>query len=224
MEYLPGLNLAELVDRYGPLPPARAVYLARQVCGALREAHAAGLVHRDIKPGNVVVGRFGGRHDVAKLLDFGLVRSLDDGGPQSHLTHEGALLGTPDYMAPEQAFGRGVDARTDLYSLGALLYYLLAGRPPFRGTTVPDVLDAHRHRPVPPLAAHAPGVPGDLEAVVLRCLAKDPDARHPDAESLDRALAACRCHGLWGEEQAEAWWRAHGGADGPSGDTHPEKT
>jgi eukaryotic-like serine/threonine-protein kinase len=221
MEYLPGLNLAELVARHGPLPPARTVYLARQVCGALREAHDAGLVHRDIKPGNVIVGRFGGRHDVAKLLDFGLVRSLDGGGPQSRLTHEGALLGTPDYMAPEQAFGGVVDARSDLYSLGALLYYLLAGRPPFLGATVMDVLDAHRHRRVPPLAGLAPGVPDDLEAVVLRCLAKDPAARLPDAASLDRALASCRCPGPWGEEQAEAWWRAHGVADGPSGDTGP---
>jgi serine/threonine-protein kinase len=226
MEYLPGLNLAELVARHGPLPPARAVYLSRQVCGALREAHAVGLVHRDIKPGNVIVGHFGGRYDVAKLLDFGLVRSLDGGGPQSHLTHEGALLGTPDYMAPEQAFGRGVDARSDLYSLGALLYFLLAGRPPFRGPTVLDVLDAHRHRPVPPLSGGAPGVPDDLEAVVLRCLAKDPAARYADAATLDRALAACCCDGLWGEEQAGAWWRAHSDADidGAPSDTSPEKT
>ncbi len=221
MEYLPGRDLAELVARHGPLPPARAVYVARQVCAALREAHAVGLVHRDIKPGNVIVGRFGGRHDAAKLLDFGLVRSLDGGETQSHLTHEGALLGTPDYMAPEQAFGRAVDARTDLYSLGALLYFLLAGRPPFRGTVL-EVLDAHRHRPVPPLSALAPGVPEDLEAVVLRCLAKDPGARPPDAESLDRSLAACRCHGLWGEEQAEAWWRSHGETDGASGDTRDD--
>src|SRR5262245_66656595 len=106
MEYLPGLTLQELVDRHGPLPPARAVHLLRQVCGALGEAHAAGLVHRDLKPSNVIVGPRGGRADVAKLLDFGLVRSLGAGPDDTRLTQEGAIAGTPAYMAPEQADGK----------------------------------------------------------------------------------------------------------------------
>src|SRR5207244_11411010 len=104
MEYLPGLSLAELVERHGPLPPARVVYLLRQVCGALREAHAAGLIHRDIKPSNIIAARRGGMDDVAKLLDFGLVRPAAT-KHAAHLTEEGQILGTPLFMAPEQATG-----------------------------------------------------------------------------------------------------------------------
>src|SRR5262245_54788279 len=110
MEYLPGLTLQELVDRHGPLPPARAVHLLRQVCGALQEAHAAGLVHRDLKPSNVIVGERGGRADVAKLLDFGLVRERARPAGEDRLTQEGVIAGTPAYMSPEQAAGRGAPA------------------------------------------------------------------------------------------------------------------
>src|SRR5262249_57699034 len=104
MEYLPGLNLAELVERHGPLPPGRAVYLLRQVCGALREAHAAGLIHRDIKPSNIIAARRGGQDDVAKLLDFGLVRP-SAAARAAQVSGDGRILGTPLYMAPEQARG-----------------------------------------------------------------------------------------------------------------------
>ena len=131
MEYLPGLSLAELVERHGPLPPGRAVYLLRQVCGALREAHAAGLIHRDIKPSNIFAARRGGMDDVAKLLDFGLVLPAATAGAP-HLSGEGQILGTPLFMSPEQATGgRELDERSDIYSLGAVAYYLLTGRPPF---------------------------------------------------------------------------------------------
>src|SRR5262249_25080736 len=117
MEYLPGLNLDELVTREGPLPPERAVHLLRQLCGALAEAHGAGLIHRDIKPGNIIVGEGGGRHDLAKLLDFGLVRSVVRGHSETRLTQDGALAGTPAFMSPEQAAGRqDLDARSDIYS------------------------------------------------------------------------------------------------------------
>jgi eukaryotic-like serine/threonine-protein kinase len=131
MEYLPGLSLAELVERHGPLPPARAVYLLRQVCSALREAHAGGLIHRDVKPSNIFAARRGGMDDVAKLLDFGLVRPVAK--PRAaHLSGEGQILGTPLFMSPEQATGGGdADERSDIYSLGAVAYYLLTGRPPF---------------------------------------------------------------------------------------------
>jgi serine/threonine-protein kinase len=136
MEYLPGLNLDELVKQHGPLPAARAIHLLRQVCGALAEAHAIGLVHRDIKPGNVLACQRGGRHDVAKLLDFGLVQThtLAGGGAEaSRLTQTGAIAGTPAYMSPEQAAGKAdLDARSDIYSLGAVAYFLLTGRPPLR--------------------------------------------------------------------------------------------
>ncbi|MFO0851344.1 MAG: protein kinase [Gemmataceae bacterium] len=187
MEYLNGPTLSDLVERGGPLPPGRAVRLLRQVCGALREAHGLGLVHRDIKPGNVIVCEHGGQPDVAKLLDFGLVRT---GGPaDAGLTGVGLVMGTPDYMAPEQALGLPADARTDLYSLGAVAYFLLAGRPPFRCATVLDTLHAHARLPVEPLGAVAPNVPADLAAVVMRCLEKDPGRRPPDAASLDADLA-----------------------------------
>ncbi|HYT93416.1 MAG TPA: serine/threonine-protein kinase [Gemmataceae bacterium] len=207
MEYLPGLDLDDLVAHYGPLPPARAVHFLRQLCGALQEAHAAGLVHRDIKPGNVLVCRHGGLHDVAKLLDFGLVRAAGarDDDP-SRLTAKGAVLGTPAYMAPEQARGaEAVDARSDLYSLGALGYFLLAGRPPFQGGTALEVMLAHVQEAVPPLA----NAPADLEAVLRRCLAKAPAERFPDARSLDEALAGCACAGEWTEARAWAWWQQH---------------
>ncbi len=130
MEYLPGMSLHDLVRRYGPLPPERVVYLLRQVCQALQEAHDAGLVHRDIKPSNIFAARRGGRDDVAKLLDFGLVRPLRavDAADDSAV----GLVGTPAFMSPEQVIGDAeVDARSDIYSLGAVAYYLLTGQPPF---------------------------------------------------------------------------------------------
>ncbi len=118
MEYLPGLNLDDLVRRHGPLPPELAVHLLLQVCGALHEAHAACLIHRDIKPSNVIACERGGLHDVAKLLDFGLVRS-HTAGDEANLTQEGAIAGTPAYMSPEQADGKkALDGRSDIYSLG----------------------------------------------------------------------------------------------------------
>jgi serine/threonine-protein kinase len=202
MEYLPGLSLDELVTCYGPLPPARAVHFLRQLCDALREAHAAGLIHRDIKPGNGMACEPGGLCDVVKLLDFGLARPPDGGGAGTRLTQEGLIVGTPDFMSPEQARGEALDARSDLYSLGALAYFLLAGRPPFEGRSVLETLTAHLHQPPPELT----GAPADLAAVVRRCLAKNAADRYPDAESLGRALAACACAGGWTEEQARAWW------------------
>src|SRR5262249_12038250 len=172
MEYLPGLSLEELVKRHGPLPPERVAHLLRQVCGALEEAHAAGLTHRDIKPGNVIICARGGLCDVAKLLDFGLGRAHGLDGDGQRLTQGGALAGTPGYMAPEQAGGRAdVDGRSDLYSLGAVAYFLLTGQPPFVRATAVQTLAAHLGEPVVPPDRHRPEVPADLQAVVLRCLA-----------------------------------------------------
>jgi eukaryotic-like serine/threonine-protein kinase len=213
MEYLPGLTLEQLVKDGGPLLPARAIHLLRQVCAALREAHAVGLIHRDIKPGNVMVCERGGAHDTAKLLDFGLVIPL--GGPESEkLTQEGAITGTPAYMSPEQAGGRGeVDARSDIYSLGALAYFLLTGQPPFSGRSGVGTLAAHLYESPAALTTHRPDVPTDLEAVVIRCLAKGPADRFPDVRSLGEALAACDAARRWTEQDAADWWRlkAHSG-------------
>ena len=208
MEYLPGLSLEELVERHGPLPPGRAVHLLRQVCRALRLAHAEGLIHRDIKPSNVIVAGSGGIEDQAKLLDFGLVLPPAGSGAPG-LTREGQVLGTPLFMAPEQATGdgRAVDGRSDLYALGAVAYYLLTGRPPFEGDDGIAVLIAHARDPVVPPSRVRPDIPEDLERVVLRCLAKDPAERFADAEGLERALGECACSGDWGQEHAARWWR-----------------
>ncbi len=208
MEYLPGLNLEQLVARYGPVPAARAVHFLRQVCGALREAHGIGLFHRDIKPSNIIACERGGVHDVAKLLDFGLVQGALHGDGADRLTILGTVLGSPPYMSPEQAAGKTeVDARADVYSLGAVGYYLLTGQPPFVRETAMATLLAHAYEPVTPPSEVRPGVPADLEAVVLLCLAKKPDERYADVISLEKALAACAAAGEWDEEQARQWWQ-----------------
>ena len=208
MEYLPGLSLEQLVGENGPLPPDRVVHLLRQVCGALQEAHAAGLIHRDIKPGNILICERGGRHDVAKLLDFGLVQvhGLED--PERKLTEHGAIAGTPAYMSPEQAAGTAeLDGRSDIYSLGAVAYFLLTGRPPFVRQTAMQTLAAHIYESASKLDRQA-NVPADLENAVLRCLEKKPARRFPDADSLEQALAQCGCAGCWTRERASAWWQS----------------
>jgi serine/threonine protein kinase len=192
MEYLPGPNLEQLVKREGPLPPARAVRLLRQLCGALREAHAAGLVHSDIKPSNIIVCERGGQSDVPKLLDFGLVAV-----PDAHtvvLTEQYQVLGTPKFMSAEQAAGlTDLDARSDLYSLGVTAYFMLAGKPPFERATPNLVFAAHLRDTATPLHMLRNDVPADLSAVIDRCLEKEPNQRYPDAASLEIALAGCQC-------------------------------
>jgi serine/threonine-protein kinase len=211
MEYLPGLSLEEVVKRHGPLPPERAVHLLRQVCGALREAHGLGLIHRDIKPSNVMVCQFADRADVAKLLDFGLVLSVERDDRAAKLTETGIILGTPQYMSPEQAQGEvDLGPGCDVYSLGATAYYLLTGQPPFVGKTVLEALVARLSFPVRPPSQARPGIPADLEEVVLRCLARQPSHRYPDAGSMEAALARCQCAGLWTPEHAASWWQTSG--------------
>jgi serine/threonine-protein kinase len=207
MEYLDGPTLEELVRQAGPLPPGRAVYLLRQLCGALAEAHAAALVHRDLKPGNVIVATLGGQRDVAKLLDFGLVQDLS-ADAADRLTRTGTVLGTPAYMSPEQAAGEpAVDARGDMYGLGAFAFFALTGRPPFQGKTLGQLLAAHRSEAPPALTDLRPDVPADLAAVIARCLAKDPHDRFQSAADLDRALAQCACAAEWSAERAAEWWQ-----------------
>ena len=207
MEYLPGLNLEQLVERYGPLCPERAIHFLGQTADALAEAHRRGLIHRDIKPSNIHAARRGGVDDVAKLLDFGLVKPAAAPG-DAGLTREGVLVGTPYYMPPEQATGSGEpDARSDIYALGAVGYFLLTGRPPFIGKDPLEIIIAHVSDPVEPLAKHRAGVPDDLEQVVLTCLAKQPEERYASADELFRALGACALAGAWTRERAAAWWR-----------------
>lgn len=207
MEYLPGLSIADLVNRHGPLPPERVVYLLEQVCDALHEAHALGLVHRDIKPANIFAAQRGGVFDVAKVLDFGLVKTA--AREPLHLTQEGTITGSPLFMSPEQALGEDEpDARSDIYSLGAVAYFMLTGRPPFDAERPILVLMAHAKEPPAPPSQWRPEVPNDLEQVVLRCLAKRPDERFPDVQSLQAALAACQVSGRWTRADAAQWWQA----------------
>ncbi len=208
MELLPGMSLEDLVEKYGPLPPERVVHLLRQVCGALQEAHSVGLIHRDIKPANIFVAQRGGVYDVAKLLDFGLVKERAD-KPESGTARNGSFSGTPLFMSPEQAAAyEDVDGRADIYSLGAVAYYLLTGQPPFTGKNMLELLAALWNTDVPPLSQVKPGIPADLEQIILKCLAKLPSDRHADAASLMLALGSCSVATGWGPEHAANWWKS----------------
>ncbi|MGD9720147.1 MAG: serine/threonine-protein kinase [Pirellulales bacterium] len=209
MEYLAGLSLAELVSRHGPLPAARAVHLLRQVCGALREAHAIGLVHRDIKPANILVCQAGGMYDVAKLLDFGLAR-MNIGNEGASLTGIGTIAGTPAFMSPEQAAGGNeVDPRSDVYSLGAVAYFLLTGRPPFVHPTPVQTMAAHLSEPIVSPRALNPEISAEIALVVVRCLEKDAEQRFADVEAVAEALDGCPGSSGWTRKQAADWWTIH---------------
>jgi serine/threonine-protein kinase len=189
MEYLEGRSLSDELKRSGRIPPERAIHIAKQVCRALREAHALGVVHRDMKPGNVFLVKQDDDDDFAKVLDFGLVKETSSGEGQDY-TQIGQIMGSPRYMAPEQVQGKPVDARTDIYSLGVMLYAMLAGKPPFDKATELATMMAQVSDPPPPLASVAPDValPPGLDAVVMKCLAKKPDDRFASMEELVTAL------------------------------------
>ncbi|MFO0845149.1 MAG: serine/threonine-protein kinase [Gemmataceae bacterium] len=207
MEYLDGLNLDALVARHGPLPAGRAIHFLRQVCEALREAHGVGLMHRDIKPSNVMACKRGGVFDVTKLLDFGLVQQMKPSAESLKLTVAGVVLGSPPYMSPEQAMGRrDVDARSDIYSLGGVGYYLLTGQPPFPRETAMEMMLAHAYEAPSPPSRLRPDLPDDVQAVILRCLSKKPEDRYASVEELRRALDACADADAWGDELAAVWW------------------
>ncbi len=211
MEYLRGLTLDAVVARFGPLHENRVAHVLRQVCGSLAEAHEAGLIHRDIKPQNIMLCHRGGVPDMVKVLDFGLVKESDDAAPQ--LTRDGASVGTPLYMAPEVASQSGViDARADIYSLGVVAYYLLTGEQPFVGTNAREVMRRHiEERPVPPSEKLGRPINDVLESVVLRCLAKLPGSRPQSARELESMLSDVIVPSLdpWTEIEADAWWRDH---------------
>jgi eukaryotic-like serine/threonine-protein kinase len=221
MEFVDGLNLSELVDRYGPLPPSRVIYLLRQACGSLAEAHAMGLIHRDIKPGNLMLTQQAGLFDVVKVLDFGVVHVGPAEG-DDRLTQTGLLVGTPGYMSPEQAAGVA-DVRTDIYGLGAVGYFLLSRRAPFGGRGMQQIRTSLLEEPTP-LHNLRPDVPSDLEAVIARCLRRDPEARFADIGQLEQALAACDCAAAWNSEEAAAWWRVAGVPAKPAPEPTSEET
>jgi serine/threonine protein kinase len=189
--------------------PGRVIYLLTQACDALREAHDAGLIHRDIKPANLMAAYRGGHHDVVKLLDFGLVKTLSE-TDSAHVSQEGFVVGSPLYMAPEQIMRDHLpDRRTDIYGLGAVAYFMLTGRAPFVADNAMAVMIAHARDPVTPPTQIRPDVPADLERVVLRCLAKNPDDRYPDTAALAEALESCADALSWSPEIATAWWHAN---------------
>jgi len=206
MEHLHGCNLSQVVRKHGPMPEERVIFILRQVCSALREAAAHGLVHRDIKPSNIFLAHVGERFDVVKLLDFGLVRPLNsDNRPE--LANSDQLQGSPRYMCPEQAKGQSPDSRGDLYSLGATACYLFAGRPPFDLQNVPQLVIAHATQPPPSFDDIGVEASAELEAIVLKCLQKDPNDRFSDPDEMLKALEDLPNARSWTWAKAEEWWQ-----------------
>ncbi|QDV58318.1 serine/threonine protein kinase [Rosistilla oblonga] len=212
MEYLPGLTMEQVVKMHGPMPASRAAFLLSQVCDALVEAHGESLVHRDVKPANIFVAHRGGVSDVAKLLDFGLVKPMTQ-NDNLDLTRDGTVTGSPLYLSPEQALGDTPDHRSDIYSLGAVAYFLLTGQPPFEGSTPMKILLAQANeQPIPP-SELVDDVPADLEEIVLRCLQKDRNNRFADVQELGDAIRQCSAGDLWDRNQAKRWWKSNGCPD-----------
>ena len=217
MELLDGPSFEQLVERFGPVSPARAIALIRQACESLAEAHARGLVHRDIKPSNLVASRLGLQVDFVKVLDFGLVK-FDPHSTQyqATLTAPEIATGTPAFMAPEAALGeKTADHRVDIYSLGCVLYWLLTGRLVFESESPLRMMQQHiMDPPLPPSKRTELTVPPALDDVVMRCLAKKADDRPSSALELSRMLNDIRHEPRWNAEQARVWWDKHLPHDG----------
>ena len=212
MELLDGLDLETIVTTGGPLTNARAIRFARQVCGSLAEAHDLGIVHRDVKPANLFVTQIGDEFDFVKVLDFGVahvareqtIAPTEQSEPEAG--GDGAVVGTPAYLSPEMVTGDPVDARSDLYSLGAVLYFMVTGSPLFPDKSFRDTLLAHAmHDPLPP-SARTDDVAPDLERIILKCLAKQPAYRYQTARELEAELAACADASKWNNDSARSYW------------------
>jgi len=209
MEYLDGCDLEELVRRDGPQAPACVVSILEQISGSLAEAHAAGLIHRDIKPGNVILCERGGLPGVVKVVDFGLVRRVTDGSAQvPALSNVNAIIGTPLYLSPEGiARPAAVDARSDLYAAGAVAYFLLTGEHVFEAPSVVEVCGHHLHTsPIPPSVRLDRSLPADLEELVLSCLQKNPEHRPQSAADLAERLSRLDCRSEWNADERMTWW------------------
>lgn len=210
MEYLEGLNLEDLTRHDGPQSAGRVVHVLRQVASSLAEAHDIGLIHRDVKPANVIlVPQRGGSPDVAKVVDFGLVKDLEQ---DQELSRDDQIAGTPLYLAPEAITAPGrVGARSDLYSLGCVGYFMLTGRPVFEGRNMVEVCGHHLHtRPQPPAERLGKPVPAGLSHLLLACLEKEPAQRPSYAGAFLEALDRLADVPPWTNGDAQAWWSARG--------------
>jgi serine/threonine-protein kinase len=211
MELLDGLDLKRLVEREGAIPQERAIFLLKQVCHSLADAHAAGMVHRDVKPANIFVCRRGTDYDFVKVLDFGLVADATAPDARTQLTAEGIVPGTPAFMAPETVRGGDADPRSDLYALGCVAYWLLTGTLVFDGRSAVEVMMGHANdAPVPPSSRSELPIHPDLDRIVLDCLQKDPARRPSDARELSGRFAECeRRMDAWTDARAVSWWNAY---------------
>jgi serine/threonine-protein kinase len=212
MELLEGLDADRLVRRFGPVPAGRAIYLLTQICHSLSEAESCGLIHRDIKPANIFLCRYGQDCDFVKVLDFGLVKAIDESRSASvALTGENTVQGTPAFIAPEQALGRtDVDGRLDIYAVGCVAFWLLTGKLVFTADTAMGYLTHHIHAPPPrPSSLTELPVSRALDEVILSCLAKDPAQRPSSAGELSLRLSALECAKEWNGERAREWWERH---------------
>lgn len=210
MEFLQGINLQDLVERHGPQPEGRVIHILRQVCGSLAEAHATGLIHRDVKPANILLNARGGLFDFVKLLDFGLVKVTEHANA-ALVTRAGGVVGTPLYMSPEACKSpESVDARSDLYAVGAVGYFLLTGTPLFFGDSVLDILQ-HQTKtlPEPPSQRGGQPVSPELEQLLMRCLAKSAADRPATAQDIITALDRLPKSGSWTDTDARDWWQRY---------------
>jgi serine/threonine-protein kinase len=211
MELLNGISLERYVKQFGPMPAGRIVYLLRQACHSLREAHDRGLIHRDIKPANIFMCRLGPDDDFVKVLDFGLVKHFGDRVPGTLPTVEEITAGTPAFMAPEVILSdHRVDGRADIYGLGCVAYYLLTGETVFAGDSAIATMLAHiKDSPIPPSARSQFEVPAALDRLILDCLAKDKASRPRSATVVAQRLAECLPADAWTATSAQLWWQTH---------------
>ena len=210
MEYLPGLTLDGLVKRHGAVGTARMLYLFQQILGSIAEAHNLGLIHRDIKPGNIILCRRGGEWDFVKVVDFGLARDLGFKlAPK--ITQTGLISGTPLYIAPECLEDpENCSRQSDIYALGVVAFYLLTGRDLYVGNNALELLQKALHEP-PPRVADVVGtqVPTELDDLILRCVAKEPADRPASVEEMLTVIKSLAVSYPWTQDDARAWWREH---------------
>jgi Serine/threonine protein kinase len=212
MELLDGIDFHDLVRRHGAVVPERALHLIAQACDSLGEAHQKGMVHRDVKPSNILACRMGLGVDYVKVLDFGLVKNEPrHSTEQLHLTSADVVSGTPAFIAPESIAGiTSVGPPADVYALGCVAYWLVTGQYVFQAPNATMMLMQHlQATPVPPSHRAPKPIPQDFEQIILRCLSKDPVARPRDAAELLDLLKKCRSASVWSEDRAREWWNAH---------------